>query len=95
MFLDDVTLPAECVADCSHSGQCDKDVEFWHDKLEFHVPRLESIEFLIGLGAWPLHSDKYDVGLNDMSDDALAQKVLWVMACDKDEENHTNPTPSE
>lgn len=74
-------IPAECVADCSQPGQdASADVEQWLEKLDFAVPRDMAIRYLKEFGAWPLESDDYDRGLEDMSDSELAATVLWI-AC--------------
>ena len=78
-FLD--TLPEECVNDCSRPGQdASESVEHWQRKLEFDCPREQAIQYLRETGAWPVETNKYDTGLNDMSDTELSQKVLWI-AC--------------
>lgn len=55
-------------------------VEHWRKLLRFEVPRELATRWLKEFGAWPLESDKYATGLNQMSDDELAEKVLWL-AC--------------
>lgn len=75
-------FPAECVADCSASGAVDQSVAYWLKKLSFSVPREMAIKWLREFGAWPLETDEYDTGLNDMSDDEIAGKVLWLACCD-------------
>ncbi len=73
-------FPANCIAECSASGQVAPAVEYWVKKLNFQVPREHAIKYLKEFGAWPLKSDAYDTGLEDMSDSDLAEKVLWL-AC--------------
>lgn len=81
------TIPAKCVADCTQPGQdADEDVRHWIKKLDFEVPRDLAIRYLREFGAWPLESDEYDQGLEDMSDGELAEKVLWI-ACGDIKEN--------
>jgi hypothetical protein len=80
------SFPADCVADCSHSGQCADDVSYWRKQLNFTVPREMAIKYLREFGAWPLESDEYDRGLNDMPDDELAEKVLWLACNDIQEQ---------
>lgn len=69
-------IPVECVKACSHSGQCDRDVEFWQKKLEFEIPKAKAIFYLARTGAW---SEK-DLFLQ--THDELAQKVLWIACSD-------------
>jgi len=76
-------LPDECVSDCSAQGTVDDAVEYWTTELEFTVPRKLAIDWLAEFGAWPLKSNKYDQGLNDMTDRQLAEKVLWLGCCDQ------------
>lgn len=67
-------LPADCVRDCSHAGQCDADVAFWRAQLDFQVPRDLAIAYLAEFGAW----ERAD--LMAKGDDDLADIVLWI-AC--------------
>lgn len=75
-------LPAECIRDCSESGAVDDAVTDWRKSLEFTVPRMQAIRYLRAFGAWPVETDEYDTGLVDMTDDALADKVLWIACCE-------------
>jgi hypothetical protein len=68
------TIPQECVEDCSHSGECYDDCYDWVDRLCFTVPREQTIKYLREFGAWSIEE------LNDMTDEDLAIKVLWI-AC--------------
>ena len=80
-------IPEECWRDCSAPGQAaDESVEYWRKRLNFVVPREKAIKYLREFGAWPVISDEYDKGLADMSDDELADKVLWL-ACGDIREN--------
>ena len=69
-------LPADCINDCSHSGKCDDDVEFWQQKIELPSTRDHWIETLEGCGAWYLKD------LIQMTDIELQQKIIWLAACD-------------
>jgi hypothetical protein len=80
-------LPEECWQDCSAPGQdAAPMVEYWRKRLGFEVPREKAIEYLSEFGAWPIESDEYDTGLNQMNDDEIAGKVLWCAACDMREQ---------
>lgn len=80
-------LPEECWQDCSSPGQAaDEAVAYWRKKLDFTVPREQAIQWFREYGAWPLESDEYDTGLRDMSDDELAEKVLWIASGDMREQ---------
>jgi len=78
------SFPAECIAACHHSGQCAEDVTYWRKKLDFSVPRELAIKYLRDV--WPVESDQYDQGLNDMIDEELAEKVLWLACGDIQEQ---------
>ncbi len=79
-------FPPDCVNSCSASGPVDNEVDYWVKELNFNVPRAKAIDYLKGFGAWPLDTDEYDKGLNDMTDRELAEKVLWI-ACGDVKEN--------
>ena len=79
-------LSDECVADCSSSGDVTESVEYWRDKIGWCVPRAMAILYLGEFGAWPKKTDEYDTGLDDMEDEELAAKVLWI-ACGEVSEN--------
>jgi hypothetical protein len=66
-------LPLECVIDCSHQGDCDEDVSYWVDRLEFDGPAWLFREYLRGFGAW----DRTD--LCDHNENR--KRVLWTWAC--------------
>jgi hypothetical protein len=40
----EIRLPGQCVIDCSHSGQCDEDVESWVERIKAQI---ESDSFLL------------------------------------------------
>lgn len=48
----EVELPADAVADCSHPGPCDDDVEFWQQKLNLNLDRELMIKELKEYGAY-------------------------------------------
>ena len=68
-------IPAECIADCSHSGPCDDDVRHWREKLEFQVPRERATAYIREFGAWTPEE------LAAKSDEELAEVVLWLACC--------------
>jgi hypothetical protein len=69
------TLPADCIADCSHAGPCDEDVKHWRERLQFQVPRERAIAYIREFGAWTAEE------LADKTDDELAKVVLWLACC--------------
>jgi hypothetical protein len=69
-------LPEDCIADCSHSGPCDNDVEYWRRRLDFSVPRQTATAYLREFGAWTAEE------LADKTDEELAETVPWSACCD-------------
>lgn len=69
-------IPEEMLTQCSHPGPCDLDVRDVRNELEFEVPRHLAIPYLRQYGAWN------DNELNTLSDDELADKILWLFAGD-------------
>lgn len=71
-------LPNECVTDCSHSGACDSDVEYWVNKLHFteaiEAVRELAVRHLREYGAWD--------DLDTADTETLAQRILWIAAGD-------------
>lgn len=65
-------LPAECIADCSASGDVTAAVQYWRETLPLTVNRERAARCLRGYGAWD--------DLDTVSDDTLAERVLWL-AC--------------
>lgn len=72
------SFPAECIAGCSHSGQCDAAVEYWRKKLGFSESigpvRKLAERYLKEFGAWD--------DLADVDIDTLADRVLWTATND-------------
>ena len=76
------TIPKQAVEDCTGPGPADESIEAWIDEFWFVPPRQLAIDYLLSFGAWPLESDEYDTGLNDMSDRDITEKVFWIACCD-------------
>jgi hypothetical protein len=68
-------FPEECVSDCSHSGPCDSDVEYWRKRLDFIAPRDQAINYLREFGAWTPEE------MAAKSDEELAETILWSACC--------------
>lgn len=69
----ELQIPEEAIAQCTHSGQCDADVEYWVDHVDFSristdIMQLELKEY----GAW---GDLQTVDRN-----TLQQRLVWI-AC--------------
>lgn len=69
-------FPADCIADCSHSGECSSDIEYWAEELGFEVPRAQAVKWLREFGAWSQEE------LSEKTDTELAELVLWLACCD-------------
>ena len=66
------SLPQECIDDCSHSGQCIDDVQYWIKKLDFDFDKEQGISYLKEYGTWD------DQELDNHEDNK--ERVLWI-AC--------------
>ena len=82
--LDETQIPAECIADCSHSGACDDAVEFWQRKLDFTVDRTSAEKYLRQTGGWTADE------LATEDDITLNRRVLWLACCDLNESHVAN-----
>lgn len=69
-------IPQLCIAECSHAGACDADVERWQKILGFNVPRQMAINYLAEFGAWSRSE------LNEKLTVDISQIVLWSACCD-------------
>tara|TARA_A200000159_G_scaffold20096_1_gene16673 strand:+ start:421 stop:759 length:339 start_codon:yes stop_codon:yes gene_type:complete len=70
-------LPAECIEDCSGSGDKTDNVKFWVEELNFDGSVELFKEYLEGFGAWD------DEELKDHEENK--ERVLWTWACNCDE----------
>lgn len=77
----ELRLPGECVADCSHQGDCDADVQNWVDKVRAQIeadnftnkPTSEKFRAeLSEYGAWD------EIELAD--DAANFKRLIWIAA---------------
>ena len=68
----EIQMPIECVNDCSHSGACDDDVEYWAEKLNLKINPGVLKEELQCYGAWE------DAELNDH--DQNLHRIIWLAA---------------
>ena len=69
-------LPEYCIADCSASGDVTDNVVQWVKELKFSVNQSQARTCLQGYGAW----DKDEIAA--MSDEEVAEKILWLACCD-------------
>ena len=69
-----LSMPDDAVADCSHQGQCDEDVEYWSariDRPETITPEALAAE-LREYGAWDQ---------DELADDAANwRRIIWLAA---------------
>lgn len=80
--LDISEVPAECIRDCSSSGDVSDAVSYWREELDFSVNRENAIACLSGYGAWE------DDELAAMTDDDIAERILWIACCNFSEQRH-------
>lgn len=75
----ELELPAAAVADCSHQGQCDDDVSYWVEKVDFSAISQADIRAeLAEYGAW----DE-----NELADhEENCKRILWIAAGNIQEE---------
>lgn len=74
----EINMPEECVADCSHAGQCDADVAFWLPLLDLKLDPAKVRAELDEYGAW----DEAELA----DDAANLQRIVWIAACNISEE---------
>ena len=68
-------LPEDCIADCSR-GDVTEAVAYWRKELAFSVDQDRARDCLHGYGAW----DSKEI--DEMSDEDVAEKILWLACCD-------------
>ena len=78
-YIEGIELPIDCVNDCSHSGPCDNDVNFWieNDAVKKELSQINSESLIKELdqhGAWS--SDE----LKNHKDNLM--RILWIAAND-------------
>ena len=62
-------LPADCVRDCHHVGQCDEDCEYWQKKLTLNLDRDQMEREL----------NEYGIdGVKDKSHKELEMYCIWI-----------------
>lgn len=72
-------LPGQCIIDCSHSGQCDDDVEYWLTQLDLSEIDPACLASELGeYGAW----DEEELQDHDLN---LA-RIVWIAAGDISEQ---------
>lgn len=81
----EITMPVEAAKDCSHSGQCDADVDAWEDKIA-RPPQCTPEKLAAELsehGAW----DE-----DELKDDAENwRRIIWIAAGNIQEEKLYDP----
>ena len=80
-------LPADCIEDCSASGDVTETVAYWRCELSFTVDREKAVECLKGYGAWE------DDELASLDDDEIAEKILWLACGDFRDWDGTEDSP--
>lgn len=73
-----VHLPDQCVADCSHQGACDDDVEHWMKLVQLDISPDKLKAELKEYGAWE------DLELDNHEDNI--RRIIWLAAGNIQEE---------
>ena len=67
-----VSMPAEAVKACSHSGACDDDVEYWEARVTIDASADDIRAELKEYGAWDA---------DELADDeANRRRIVWIAA---------------
>ena len=74
LYMLEFEIPGQCILDCSHSGPCDQDVEYWLPKLNLDLDPAKLALELSEYGAWDQDE------LQD-HDENLA-RILWLACVD-------------
>ena len=80
-------LPADCIEDCSASGDVVEAVDYWRRELGLTVDRDRAIACLQGYGGWE------DEELAAADDDTIAEIILWLACSDFREWDGTEDSP--
>ena len=81
--LIELLIPNEAITDCSHSGSCDVDVDYWVDMIGWRGIKREIMEKeLKEYGAWD------DLSTVDIR--TLKERLTWLACCDLREEQVMN-----
>jgi hypothetical protein len=75
----ELQIPRVAIGDCSHQGQCDEDVAYWSNEIDFSristdIMALELKEY----GAWD--------DLQTAERQTLIERLTWIACCDLSEE---------
>lgn len=73
-----ITLPGDCIDDCSSSGDVSESVKYWVRRLGFDAPESSTRAYLKSTGGWD------DDELSDH--ETNVERLLWLIACDISEE---------
>lgn len=68
----EITLTETCILDCSHSGACDDDVDYWYEKLNLNIDSEELRLELKNYGAWDA------LELSDHVQNI--KRIIWIAA---------------
>lgn len=86
----ELRLPGQCVIDCSHSGPCDSDVEYWAGANWEGSKRIARIERPATVTPEALAAELKDYGAWDADeladDDQNWHRLIWIAACNIAEE---------
>ena len=83
----EMRLPGQCVLDCSHSGQCDSDVESWVDQVRAQIAADNFTNKPTPAG---IRAELKEYGSWDESelkdDEANFRRLIWLAAGNINEE---------
>ena len=75
----EIELPECCVVQCSHSGQCDDDVEYWYGRLNLVIDADKLSKELSEYSDWDVSNHEENV-----------KRLIWLAAGDiRDQEDIT------
>jgi hypothetical protein len=83
----ELQIPEPAIAACSHSGQCDTDVEFWEPQIDWSTITRKDMETVLKeYGAWD--------DLQTVPAKTLRERLTWIACGDLDEEDNKEEVPS-
>lgn len=76
----EITLPSECVSDCSHQGDCGEDVRAWASRLKLVLDPDALRGELYGYGAW----EEWELSDHEVN----IRRIIWIAACNIKEDRY-------
>ena len=82
-------IPDEAAEDIGQSGDNEREVYYWMEKLDFNIDREKSITYLASTGGWT------DEELDETDDATLSARCLWIIGHNQAEEKTYQESHSE